>query len=110
MLNYTRNMRQDLTYWAFTGVTGSGRSTFAAPVTVKCRWQDSAVLFKNTQGQQLVSSAIIYPVMPLGVKGFIKLGIDATLDPLGLAGAYEIQQVGASPDLQQKRVLNKAWV
>jgi hypothetical protein len=109
-MNYTRNMRQDLTFWAFTGVDAYGQSTFSAPVTVKCRWQDQQVLFRNAQGQERISSAIIYPAQPLGIKGYVKLGIDATANPLGLAGAYEIQQAGTSPDLRNNKVLNKVWI
>ena len=103
-------MPQDLTYWAFAGVDAYSQSTFSAPVTVKCRWQDKQELFRNAQGQERVSSAIIYPVQALGVKGFVKLGIDATVSPLGVSGAHEIQSAGTSPNLNSSLTLNKVWV
>jgi hypothetical protein len=103
-------MTQDLTYWAFTGVDGFGQSLFSAPVTVQCRWQDKQDLFRDTKGQEKISTAIIYPVQPLIIKGFVKLGIDATADPLGLFGAYEIRQAGVSPALDGVLLLNKVWV
>lgn len=110
MINYSRNMRQDLTYWAPLGKNEYNQTTFAAPVTVKCRWEDRAVLFRNSEGQEVISSAVIYPISPLELKGYVKKGIHADLNPIGLAGAFEIRQSGDSPNLTQTIKLNKVLV
>lgn len=110
MSNYTRHMKQTLTYWAFVSIDRTGRASFASPVQLRCRWQDVAVLFKDAQGQQRTSSAIIYPEYSLGLKGYVKLGADATAEPVGLAGAYEILQKGDSPNLRGTTTLNKVFV
>jgi len=68
------------------------------------------VLFKDAQGQQRTSSAVIYPEYSLGLKGYVKRGIDATANPVGLAGAYEILQKGDSPNLSGTVTLNKVFV
>lgn len=69
-----------------------------------------AVLFKDAQGQQRTSSAIIYPEHSLGLKGYVKRGTDATDYPVGLDGAYEILQNGDSPNLTGTITLNKVFI
>lgn len=103
-------MNQTLTYWAFLSSDQFGSPTFSAPVQVKCRWQDVAVLFKDSQGQQRTSSAVIYPVRSLSLKSYVKRGIDSTPNPVGLAGAYEILQNGDSPNLSGTVTLNKVFI
>lgn len=103
-------MQQTLTYWAFVDLDRFSKSTFSAPVQLRCRWQEVAVLFKDSQGQQRTSSAIVYPEYPLGLKGYVKRGIDNTAHPVGLAGAYEILQNGDSPNLTGTITLNKVFI
>lgn len=107
---YSRNMPMTATYWDFLGVDAYGQSILDAPITIRCRWQDQAVLYKDAQGQQRVSSAIIYPAQEVAIKGWLKLGIDATTSPVGLAGAHEIQQVGQSPSLDNRMRLLKVYL
>lgn len=103
-------MRQTLTYWANTGVDRFGKQSFAAPRQLLCRWQDVAVLFKDANGQQRTSSAVVYPIEPLELNGWIKMGADASVNPVGVAGAYEILQEGDSPNLRGTITLNKVFV
>jgi len=110
VINYTRHQNQILTYWAFISIDMYSKATFASPVQVKCRWQDVAVLFKDSQGQQRTSSAIIYPSCSLALKGYVKRGIDKTAYPVGLSGAYEILQNGDSPNLSGTITLNKVFI
>jgi hypothetical protein len=107
---YTRNMRQVATYWEFAVVDGYGQSTFAPPIQIACRWQDQAVLFRNAQGQEMTSQSIVYPAASLTLKGYLKLGTDDTENPIGLIGAFEIQQIGQSPSLDAKKVLYKVYL
>jgi hypothetical protein len=108
--SYTQHMHQTATYWEFVGVDRFGKPAFVGPVQLRCRWQEVAVLFKDSQGQQRTSSAVIYPAYSLALKGYVKLGVDATLDPIGLAGAYEILQNGDSPNLSGTITLNKVFI
>ncbi len=110
MNNYTRHMKQILTYWEFVSVDRFGKASFAAPVQLRCRWQDVAVLFKDAQGQQRTSSAIIYPEYQLTLKGYVKKGTDNSFEPVGLTGAYEILQHGDSPNLSGTITLNKVFI
>jgi len=110
VINYANHMKQQLTYWAPLSKNQYNETTFSAPVTVICRWQDKAVLFRNSDGQEVISSAVIYPVQPLELKGYVKKGVHADLEPLGLAGAFEIRWSGDSPNLSGTITLNKVMV
>lgn len=103
-------MNQAMTYWAFVSLDRFSKPTFAAPVQIFCRWQDVAELFKDAQGQQRTSSAIIYSEYSLDLNGYVKRGTDSTGYPVGLTGAYEILQTGSSPNLNGTITLNKVFV
>jgi hypothetical protein len=103
-------MIQDVTYWALIGKNEFNESLFDNPVVLKCRWEDKAVLFRDSNGQEVVSSAVIYPAYKLELKGYIKRGISAELIPIGLSGAFEIRFSGDSPNLRATETLNKVMV
>lgn len=107
---YNRNMTQIATYWPFTGVNEYSESQFGAPVGVQCRWEDKAVLFRNAQGQEATSQSIVYINRDVAIKGYLKLGIDASLSPVGIDGAFEIQQVSRSPHLHGHTTLIKVYL
>lgn len=110
MANYTRNMRQQATYWAPGPADAFGKQSFAAPVPILCRWQDQAVLFTSAEGKEEVSSAVVYPALPVLVQGYLLLGVSVAADPRNVLGAREIRQVGSSPNLTQTVTLNKAFL
>lgn len=107
---WTRNLSQVATLWPFLGVDRFGQSSFGQPVTIRCRWQDQAVLYRDAQGQQQISSAIIYPDRVIALKSYLKQGVDLTASPVGLDGAYEVRNVGQSPSLDARITLIKVWV
>ena len=107
-MSYSRNMRQVATYWARDGNDGFGGVGYAAPVQVMCRWQDSQVLARDTDGNEFTSSAIVYTATPVSPEGRIALGSFASADPDPTS--REIRQVGVSPNLRQTVELNKAWL
>lgn len=104
-LIYTRNLRQDATYFPSEGTNGFGDPLFGDPVAVKVRWQDKAELFRDTQAREVVSSAIVYVSQEVEVGG--RLGLGTLTDP---NDAREIRQRGTSPDLRNDKVLVKAWL
>lgn len=103
-------MTQDVTYWAPGVANEFDEITFPDPVVLKCRWQDVAVLFRNAQGQEVISNAVIYPAYKLELKGYVKKGINTDVNPQGLDGAFEIRQSGDSPNLGGTLTLNKVFV
>lgn len=114
---YTNSLNQVATYWAPLGPDGFGGVLFDLPIVIACRWQDQRDLVRNNVGQEVVSSAVVYPEMPLQDKGYLVLG-DVTdgvdtgdyLDPKDVPGSREIISVASSPDLSGTMQLNKVWL
>lgn len=104
MTIYTRNMNQDATYYPPTGQDGFSDLSFGAGVAIKCRWQDKAEMFRDTQSREVVSSSVVYPAYDCAVGGKIGLGT-ATVDD-----AREIRQRGSSPSLKADQELIKLWL
>lgn len=110
MTPYTRNMTQVATYWPPGANDGFGGVSYGAPVAIKCRWQDKAELFRDAEGQELTSSAVVYVDRPLEAKGYLFEGDSTDADPLSVDGAREVRQIGKSPSLKGSRVLHKVWL
>lgn len=110
MTPYTQDMTQLATYWPPAGADGFGSTTFGAPAGIACRWQDRGVLFRDVQGREVTSSAVVYVDSPLLPSGYLALGGHVEADPHAVAGAKEVRQVGMSPDLDGAEVLHKAWL
>jgi hypothetical protein len=105
MAYYSRNMTQVATYFPPAGRNGFGDLSFGAAVSLNVRWQDKADLFRDTQGREVVSSAIVYLPQAIAVGG--RLGLGTLTDP---NDAREIRNVGESPSLDGKVTLVKAWL
>ena len=110
MVPYTRNMRQEATYWPYVGPDQFGNPSYGPGELIRCRWQHVASLFRDVSGREVTSAAVVYTDRPLGVQGRLALGSRVGDTPEGGAGAYEIRQVGSSPDLRQTTVLHKVWL
>lgn len=108
---YAYDMNQAAMYWAPGTNDGAGGVSYAAPVQIRCRWQNKNDLFRSVDGQERVSSAVVYPDRALKVQGFLLLGTSVTdSDPRRIADAFEIKQVATSPDLDLVDELNKVWL
>lgn len=108
---YTRNMNQICTYWAKSGVDVYGKPTYAAPVTLACRWEDKSELVRTPDGREVVSSSIVYPAGELVVGSWLALGDQtSTATPAEYGDAHEIIARGKSPDLRATTILYKAWL
>ena len=105
MTVYARNMRQDATYFPPAGQDGFGDLSFGAGVSVKCRWQNKADLFRDQQGREVMSSAIVYVAQEVAIGG--RLGLGTVANP---ADALEVRNVVESPDLRNEKTLVKAWL
>lgn len=115
MVAYTKYMKQIATYWAPGTPDGFGSLGFAAvtPVLISCRWQNVTVLFRDNNGNEVTSSAVVYPAQALLMRGYLFEGDETAnieTDPRKIAGTFEIRQVGTSPDMKGNEVLNKVWL
>ncbi len=54
------NLLEEITYWALAGRDAFGAITYDTPIIIKARWEQTEVLFIDTQGQERRSEAIVY--------------------------------------------------
>lgn len=102
---YSANMPTVATYFAPIGQDGYGQLSFASGVAVKVRWQVKNDLFRDFNGNQVVSSAVVYVAEMVEVGGRIAVGQNVAID-----NALEIRAVGVSPSLRGGKELVKIWL
>ena len=110
MRNYARNLKQQATYWAVTGVDVYGKRTFASPTTVVCRWEEKVQMIVNKQGKEIVSRARVFLVQDIDMDGYLYLGHSGDSDPRMVDSAFEIQMKAVQPDLRGLSQLNVAYL
>lgn len=108
MKPYTESMEQCATYWPRGANDGFGRNKPGKPVPLMCRWQDGQQLFRDAEGREAVSDAVVYTSCEVKLGGWLYLGESDALAPP--KGAKEIRQAGASPSLEADEVLYKAYL
>ena len=106
-------LNQTAVYWAFSSVDGWGVITIADPVEVDVRWEDKQVLFRNVDGQEIMSEARVYLNQDVTTKGFLKLceltDLDSDDSPLA-NDAKEIKSFQKSPSLDRNIFLRKVML
>lgn len=105
---FVEEFNQVATYWPPAGNDGFGGVRYGAPEPRRVRWQHDAQLFRDAQGREVVSNAVVYLDAPVVNGGMLYLGSSLELAPP--AAALEVRQVAASPDLGATEQLNKAWL
>lgn len=92
---------QTATYWGSPTQSGFGGMTFANPVVVACRWEDSIEEFLDKDGVERHSKAIVWTFDRLEEGGYLARGSHSTVtDPTTLKNAYEIMRSDEIPDLR----------
>lgn len=102
---YVHNLNETLTYWAPGGNDGFGGTSFASPVSISGRWQNRQVLFRDADGRERVSEAVVYVSQELATGGYLYRGESTASDPV--ADAKEIRAKQASPSLGNEQTLHK---
>tara|TARA_R100001086_G_scaffold205990_1_gene121793 strand:- start:113 stop:439 length:327 start_codon:yes stop_codon:yes gene_type:complete len=96
----TTDYNQDMTYWANPVTTSVGGISFDAPVALKVRWEERAERFLDTNGEEVVSRAVIWVKEDVDIGGYVYLGSSILTDPTDLDDAYPIRQFFKIPDLR----------
>ena len=106
--------QQDAVFWAVkTDTDKFGQPQYEAPVEIKCRWEDKAAKFENTEGEELVSQAIVYVDRDTKPGGYLWLGLLADLDgetDPHKVGATKIRRFDKLPDIRNKNTLLTAFL
>ncbi len=108
-MDYAENMPNETTYWPPANNDGFGGLTYGSPILIACRWQDTQKMFRDMNGRETMSEAIVYPDRALAVLGRLIEG-DATGNATPPEGAKEIRQAGVSPSLDGDASLHKVWL
>lgn len=107
----SRMRRQKAVYWAPVDADGRGQTTFADPVEINCRWEETAVEFVNAQGATDTSQVVAYVDRDVEVGGRLKSGTVADLasdvDPT--VDGYEIKQFSKNPNFKASEFLRTAY-
>ena len=109
----SKMLRQKAVYWAPLGAGANGQATFAAPVELRVRWEDSKKLVKDPTGEEFTSDALVYVSEDVKAKGMLWLGaLDSSTpdDPNELDDAVSIRQFEKLPDIKCKKFLRTAYI
>jgi len=104
------NLYQTATYWAPGAPDEYGLVSFSAPVSMDCRWQDVAELYRDANGNELTSSSIVYFASDVLRQGWLFEGSSVAADPKTVDGASEIRRVDSSPNLTNTQSLYKVYL
>ena len=111
---------QDATYWEPDTRNKFNETIFLNPIDIKVRWEFKNELFMDKNGKQILSNAIVYPLLPLPFSQFIKLegylalgafsGQFFAIDPNNIESSFEIKMISSISSLTGLRVLEKIWL
>jgi len=106
----TKMLRQKAVYWAPGSVNAFGEIQLGIPTEVKCRWEDKHDEFIDSQGETVVSNAVVFVDSNLAVGGYLWLGNIgvAPLDPK--KDAYLIRKFEKLPNFKATEYLRTAML
>ncbi len=104
-----RNLKDNVTHWAASPSTYGG-FTFDTPVTFKGRWEDKAVLFRDTTGSEVTSESVVSLAQDVSVGDFIFLGESEVADPTTISATKQVRQFSKIPDLRHIEYVRKAFL
>jgi hypothetical protein len=100
--------RDYLIYWAYSGANRYGEPTYAAPVQMKCRWDDCRKQVFMEDGSPVFTKIELITATALAVKGLVKKGrLTASIDqavPKNNADVHEIVQAEITPMFTNRTV------
>ncbi len=98
----TRLCTQTAVYWGSPVKDGYGGMTYADPVEILCRWENTLKVIQSSDGENIVSQAQVFVLEDLDEQGMIALAslddLDSAPDPKD-SGAYTIKQIRKFPAL-----------
>lgn len=113
----TKNHKQDIVYWANPTPDKFGGFTYTAPVDIKGRWEDRQVLFKDNEGNELMSKSIIFLGQDVDFGGYLYLGTLASIasaidetHPKNVDGSEKIRGFTKIPNLRATDFERRAFI
>ena len=103
-------LRQKITYWKKTGVDGYNEESYAAPVTLKARWEDRSSVVLNNFGVEVISMSRVYLAQDVIVDDYLMNGISTATDPRKINEAFRVLNFRKVPDLTATNFERRAFV
>ncbi len=103
-------LNQTATYWAKDGEDDFGNTSFSSPQTIECRWEDNSEMFRDDNGNEVMSNAVVYVNKDLELEGYLYLGDNDANDPTTLDNAREIRKFEKMPSVDGSEYQRKAWL
>lgn len=111
-----RNLNQTCVYWGTPVDNGYGGFTYADPVELSCRWDDTTEIIKDAKGEEVVSNAKVQVSQDVDENGLMFLGdlddLDSSEeeDPTTVANAYKILKFDSIPTIKGSRFFRLAYL
>lgn len=84
----------DAVYWAPGVPGGGGETTFAAPIEIRCRWDDVNVVFIGGDGRERTSRSVVSVDQDLKLEGILRKGLLVDLtDPVNPFNNTEVYTI-----------------
>lgn len=101
---------QAATYWPKTGVDEFNKTILGESDEICVRWQEKIDRFKNEDGKELISKAIVYTDKEVFTDDYLFLGESNEVDPTVDDRAYIIKMVEKSINLTNTKSFYKVWL
>lgn len=89
---------QTITLWSYEGLDMNGVRSYAAPVTVKVRYEETNRLITDNQGREIQGQGVAYfPEKIFKIGDYLIYG--EYTDLLPVKGSYEIKNQRSIPNL-----------
>ena len=84
-------LTQTVTYWGTPVNDGTGKFTYATPVTKTCRWETRTENSIDADGSEFVSKAVVFASEQFDLNGWCYLGTSTETNPQLVEGAYKVK-------------------
>jgi hypothetical protein len=105
-------LNQKATIWKVNGLNNFAEATYNAPIVIDVRWEDKPVAYRNLQGENVITKAIIYAggQADLTVNDCIALGEFDNDNPKDLENIEKIMSVHTTYSVDGKVSFKKVIV
>lgn len=110
----TKMRKQTAVWWERSSTPDRyGAFSYAEPVEVECRWDESGMEYRDTKGQTVMSNSTVYVDRIMKIGDMLREGeIDSAepSDPTTVDTAREIQRFDKNPNIKATETLLTAFL
>lgn len=107
MSRITRNLRQKAMYWAPNGEDEYGRTKYAEPEEISCRWTDIAELVVTKDGRTVTSKSKIMVDQDVEEGGLLWLGTEEEWEGTATPDEPPTVEEGGNEIMVLKKIPNR---